>query len=193
METRASGSCPHFARFASETVNKAPTSDQRGRRSLQPGLGPHPPGPTLLHSFLHFFFSSKNFLGQREKSQEPSVYQASFYQFCVKGQREKIMGAKLHKQHLHFVWSQKCQPLTSCQRRPFRPLTPLLGRKARPTSKECPWGIGRERHVHRDTQSSRRQGSGPRVTNPQHPMTHRARERDSTGPHTAPCRQTPTP
>lgn len=20
------------------------------------------------------------------------------------------MGAKLHKQHLHFVWSQKCQP-----------------------------------------------------------------------------------
>lgn len=110
LETQASGSRPHFRRFASETVNKAPMSDQRGRQSLQAGLGPHPPGPTLLHSFLLFFFSSKNFLGQREKSQEPSVYQASFYQICVKGQRGKIMGAKLHKQHLHFVWSQKCHP-----------------------------------------------------------------------------------
>lgn len=68
----------------------------------------HPGQPCFTHSC--FFFFSKNFLGQREKSQEPSVYQASFYQICVKGQRGKIMGAKLHKQHLYFVWSQKRQP-----------------------------------------------------------------------------------
>ena len=56
LETQALGSRPHFARFASEIVNKVTTSDQRGRRSLQLGLGPRPPGPTLLHSFLFFFF-----------------------------------------------------------------------------------------------------------------------------------------
>lgn len=79
---------------------------------MEPATGARP-SPTRANPaslILAFFFSSKNFLGQREKSQEPSVYQASFYQICVKGQRGKIMGAKLHKQHLHFVWSQKCQP-----------------------------------------------------------------------------------
>ena len=148
------------------------------------GAGPSPtwadPASLIL---AFFFFPSKNFLGQREKSQEPSVYQASFYQICVKGQRGKVMGAKLHKQHLHFVWSQKCQPLTSCQRRPFRPLTPLLGRKARPTSKECPWGLGRERHVHRYMRSSRRQGSGPGSPTCGIQHTHSTREGRHRTPH----------
>lgn len=108
LETQASGSHPHFARFASETVNKVTTSDQ----TMEPatGAGPSPTRTNPASLILAFFFSSKNFLGQREKSQEPSVYQASFYQICVKEQRGKIMGAKLHKQHLHFVWSQKRQP-----------------------------------------------------------------------------------
>ena len=86
LETRASGSCPHFARFASETVNKAPTSDQRGRRSLQPGLGPHPPGPTLLHSFLHFFFfPPRTFWGRGRKAKSHQFIRLLSTSFVSKG------------------------------------------------------------------------------------------------------------
>lgn len=61
----------------------------------------------------------------------------------------------------------------------FCPLTPFLRRKARPTSKECPWGLG-ERHVHRYMRSSRRAGSGPRVTNLRH-LTHTEHTRGRPG------------
>lgn len=61
--------------------------------------------------------------------------------------------------------------------------TPLLGRKARPTSKECPWGLGRERHVHRYMRSSRRQGSGPGSPTCGIQHTHSTREGRHRTPH----------
>lgn len=157
------------------------------------GAGPSPtwadPASLIL---AFFFFSSKNFLGQREKSQEPSVYQASFYQICVKGQRGKVMGAKLHKQHLHFVWSQKCQPphLPPTQALPSR-LHSWEGRHG-PPPRSVPGALaGSAMYTGTCGHHGGRgpaQGHQPAASN-----THTAHERDGTGPHTVPCGQTPTP
>lgn len=173
------GLSPHFRRFASETVNKAPMSDQRGRQSLQAGLGPHPTWADPASLILAFFFSSKNFLGQREKSQEPSVYQASFYQICVKGQRGKIMRLSFTSSIYIFVWSQKCHPLTSRQHRPFHPLTPFLGRKSPAHLQGVSLGPQQERHVHRYMRSSR----GGRVRGPGHQPAASNTHRAHTGQH----------
>lgn len=155
---------------------------------MEPATGARP-SPTRANPaslILAFFFSSKNFLGQREKSQEPSVYQASFYQICVKGQRGKIMGAKLHKQHLHFVWSQKCQP------------PHLLPKQALPSPNST---LGKEGTAHLQGVSLGPWQGAPCaqghavITKARVPAasndTHRAHERDSTGPHTAPPRADP--
>lgn len=93
-------------------------------------LGHSPTSPPLtepavrrFHEFLQF---SLNLL--REIRQVPSIYQASFYQICVKGWRGMKWESELQKQHLHFLGC--LPPSPPIHAGPFRlPRYTLIGRK----------------------------------------------------------------
>lgn len=87
------------------------------------------------HSFLPFF--SKNLLVQREKGQVPAVYQTSFHQICVKGQRSRYGGLSF-KSSIYMVCVQiSCPHLLPP--RPSRPLTcTLRGRRLALATRRAP-------------------------------------------------------